>query len=273
MDEHELSSVEASRIPRPLCLIRQSLAVFVCLFLSSCSTLHLQDSATHSSASIDRILAIDPRTLSREQFYDYESAIVRGFSGSGGHFLEEPEIAWLRKAEVAFDAKGINLRDEYGRGLVIADSYVNARQYEKAFTEFKRLGSQYGIELTEWFIKNKGLSNAGAVSLVEYNGREPCSASETARVEAERYTFVAYFKGPVYRYDKRTRKHALIYMPKDKYDWCDQLAFNGKTLIIRLRDDAGMYAFNNERNELHSVCNVLRENNPFRDDVVLTSVK
>ena len=243
-------------------------------FCSSCSyPRHVRAIDSASPEAIDTILTTNPAALSPHQFYDYESAIVRGFSGSGGSFLEEPEIVWLRKAEAAFDAKGINLRDEYGRGFVIADSYVNARQYEKAFTEFKRLGSQYGIELTEWFIKNKELSHAGAVSLVEYDGREPCSASETARVEDERYTFVAYFKGPVYRYDKRTRKHALIYMPKDKYDWCDQLAFNGTTLIIRLRDDAGMYAFNNERNEIHSVCNVLRENNPFRDDVVLTSVK
>ena len=102
------------------------------LFCSSCSyPRHVRAIDPASTEAIDRILATNPAFLSPETFYDYEFAIVRGFSGSGGSFLEEPEIAWLRKAEAAFDAKGINLRDEYGRGFVIADSYVNARQYEK----------------------------------------------------------------------------------------------------------------------------------------------
>lgn len=257
-------------------LVKSLLLLLALFVLPSCSAMQLRKAALvdfTSPEAIDQILATNPAVLSPEQFYTYESAIIRGYSGSGGSFLGEAEITWLRKSEAAFATKGTRLKDEYGRGFVIADSYVNARQYEEAFHEFRKLGSQYGIELTEWFIKNQGLSNAGTVSIAEYDGKEPCLASETARVEDERFTFVAYFKGPVYRYDKQARKHALIYMPKDKYDWCDKLDFNGRTLIIRLRDDAGMYAFNNERHEIQSVCNVLRENKPFRDDVVLTSVK
>ena len=244
------------------------------LFCSSCSyPRHVRAIDSASPEAIDRILATNPATLIPEQFYQYEFALLAGFSGSGGSFLEEPHIAWLRKAEVAFKARGVQVEDKYDRDFAIADSYFNSHQYEKALDEFRRLKVQSGIELAEWFINNRTLRNAGGVKLIEYDGEIPCDATELTRVENERYVFAAYFKGPIYRYDKLTKKHALIYAPRDKYDWCDKLAFNGKTLIIRLRDDAGMYAFNNERNELHSVCNVLRENNPFRDDVVLTSVK
>ena len=187
--------------------------------------------------------------------------------------MEEPHIAWLRKAEASFKTREIELEDKYDRHFAIADSYFNAHHYERALEEFRRLNAQSGIDLTELFITNRPLLHSGKVNVVESDGEIPADASETARVENERYLFVAYFKGPIYRYDKLTKKHALIYAPKVKYDWCEKLVFNGKPLIIRLRDDAGMYAFNNERNEIHSVCNVLRENNPFRDDVVLTSVK
>jgi tetratricopeptide (TPR) repeat protein len=236
--------------------------VLLSLLLPACSTLpgHAVTVDVFNPDSIDSILATDPSTLSPEQFYRYEFAVVHGYSGSGGHFLEDEQIAWLRKAEAAFQARGIPLKDEWQRDYVIADSYLNAGEYEKALEEYRKLGNQYGSELSEWFVNNGDLLYAGQVKVFEHDGEIPCSASETARAENERYVFVAYFKGPVYRYDKLTRKHALIYAPRDKYDWCDELELEDSKVIIQLRrGEAGTYAFDNARNEIRGICNVLRE--------------
>jgi len=230
------------------------------LFLASCSHLKQASSVDWLDPHhTDRILATDPATLTEQQFYECEFAILAGYSGSGGNFLEEPHIAWLRKTEAAFGERGIQLEDKYDRGFAIADSYFNYGKYQKALREFRAISNQAGVELAEWFIKNIALGYGGNVKIVEYDGEIPWRSSETARAEDARYLFVAYLKGPVYRYDKLTKKHALIYAPKDKYDWCNKLEVEGNKVIIHLRDDAGTYAFNNERNEIRSICNVLRE--------------
>lgn len=235
--------------------------VLLSLFLASCSTLPISSSQVElfNPDNADRILAVNPAALTAEQYYKCEFVLLAGYSGSGGCYLEEPHIAWLRKAEAAFKKKGIQLEDKYGRHGCIADSYFNYGKYRKALREFTSLNSQSGIELSEWFINNKGLRHSGEVKIVEYDGEIPSGASELARAENERYAFAAYFKGPVYRYDKLIKKHALIYAPKDKYDWCDKLEIEGSKVIIHLRDDAGTYAYDNESGKIRSICNVLRE--------------
>ena len=101
-------------------------ALFACLFLASCATVQkTTEKADIYSVDFDKILATNPDTLTPEQFYQYESAVISGFSGSGGNFLGEPEIAWLRAAEKSFNARGIKLKDERNRGRVIANSYFN----------------------------------------------------------------------------------------------------------------------------------------------------
>lgn len=232
----------------------------VFLFLISCSHLqkpglrveHLSRARqidVYNPDDMDRVLASDPASLSEEQFYQYEFAVIHGYSGSGGHFLEGPQIAWLRKAEAVFQARGIRLRDKWQRGYVIADSYLNNQRYDHAYEEFRAIHDQAGMELAEWFLYNKGIKN-GVVSIREYSGRIPWEDSETARVVEEFQSFVAYFKGPVYRYDRRTKTHAIIYAPEDKYNWCDSLRFNGRQLVISLRDDAGVFEFDNKTHEI-----------------------
>ena len=236
----------------PRSLVRLLSCILIASLISSCSHLphHADTTDIFNPDDMDRMLTTDPATLSPEQFYRYEFAVIAGYSGSGGHFLEGPQIDWLRRAEAAFQARGIKLKDKWQRGYVIADSYLNHQRYEHAYEEFKVIHNQAGMELAEWFINNKGLQDAGKVNIVEYDGEITCEASETARVENDRYLFVAYFKGPVYRYDKLIRKHMLIYAPRDKYDWCDYLSFNGRQLVIRLRDDAGQFEFDNKTREI-----------------------
>ncbi|MDP1854236.1 MAG: hypothetical protein Q8L26_08570, partial [Candidatus Omnitrophota bacterium] len=182
-------------------------------------------------------------------------AVIAGFTGSGGHFLGEPEIEWLIKAESAFKARGISIKDEYNRHFVIADSYFNHEQYEKALEEFKKNKDLVGIELAEWFISSKGIKN-GIVKIKDYPGRIPWKSSEITKAEDKNYLFVAYFKGPIYRYDKRKKTHAIIYAPDDKYDWCDALAFDGENLVIKLRNAAGTFIFNNNRQDISQLVGV-----------------
>ena len=212
----------------------------------------------NDSDHIEKILVSDPGTITERQFYQFESAIMSGYSGSGGYYLDEPLIQWLKKAEDAFKTKGVRLKDKYKRDFAIADSYFNHGIYDKALEEFKNVNNQEGVELAEWFVNNDGIKN-GPVKINEYPGKIPCSASKTAKAEDGNYKFAAYFKGPIYRYDKKSKKHAIIYAPEDKYDWCNALAFDGSNVVIKLRDDAGTFIFDNKSPsifQLKSVFNV-----------------
>ncbi|HAJ57213.1 MAG TPA: hypothetical protein DCL35_05530 [Candidatus Omnitrophica bacterium] len=201
---------------------------------------------------LDKVLATDPGQLSEEEFYEYESAIIRGSSGSGGYFLGEPEIQWILKSEKIFKDKGINLQDKKHRHEIIGWSYFSNEEYNRAYEEFKGINDKGGLELAEWFINNKGIKNDRVV-IKEYDGAIPCAASEIARIENGRYIFVAYFKGPVYRYDKDKKQHALIYAPESQYDWPDELQLDDGNLTIKLRDGAGTFIFNNITDEISKI--------------------
>jgi len=198
----------------------------------------------------EKICATAPSIISEEQFYKYEDALIMGFTGSGGHFLGKEEIEWLLKMESFFKTKGIKLKDEQGRHFVIANSYFNNEMYDKALEEFKNIKDHSGIELTEWMIKNRGIKN-GIVKISEYDGKIPYKASEVTRIENEQYLFITYFKGPVYRYDKKKNKHAIVYAPEFEYDWCDKLSLDSMNLIIELRDGVGVFIFDNLSNKIY----------------------
>ena len=182
-----------------------------------------------------KVMSLDISVLTPEQFYELEGSMISLYSGSGGYFLGEQEIAWLRKAERSFKSKGIKLKDEEYRNFVIANSYFNYNKYARALEEFKNINYQHGIELTEWVISNAGITK-GKVNIKEYLGKIPCEATELAKIENDRYLFISYFKGPVYRYDKVNNLHAIVYAPDFKYDWCDHLDFKNGKLFIKLRD-------------------------------------
>jgi len=202
---------------------------------------------------LDKILVTDPTSVSEKEFYEYSPIIIHGFSGSGGHFLGEEAIQWIRKVEKSLKSKGIKLKDERDRNFAIADSYFNHDKYDKALEEFKNMNHQHGIELTEWFINNEGIEN-GVVNIKEYPGPIPCKAGETARIENNLYAFVAYFKGPIYRYNRVRNLHTIIYVPGWKYDWCDTLNFENGKLTIKLRDIAEVgdtFIFDNATQEIY----------------------
>ena len=206
----------------------------------------------------DKIVATDPSQITEAQFYDYEQAIVGGFSGSGGFFLGKPEIEWLKKAVTILESKGIKLKDQYDGdvelGRVYADSYFHLNEYKEAIDEYRKIGDSGGVEEVEWYLNNEGIKN-GAVKIMDYPGKISYGASEAARAEDGQYLFVSYFKGPIYRYNKTNDKHAVIYAPPTEYDWCDSLKWDGKRLLISLRDNAGQLEFDNNTCSLREASN------------------
>lgn len=209
----------------------------------------------------DKMLKIDPAILSEEQFYACERGLFDGFQGSGGYFLGKEEISWIRKGVAALVSKGVKLPNESNsdadRGEAIAESYFNMDDYKNSTEEYRRNGDSGGAEWAEW-LANNGELKSGMVKIVEYPGKIPWGpvASETARAEDKRYLFAAYFKGPVYRYDKAKDKHAVIFAPESKYDWADLLKWDGKRLMIKCRDVGVVgdsFEFDNATNNLKQV--------------------
>lgn len=225
------------------------IAIVLCLLWSSQGS----TSDNINFSKIDDLIAhsqtIDSSTLSEEEFYQYENAIFLGFSGSGGYFLGEDLIDWLKKGEVALDAKGIELKNEDQRHLAFADSYFHEGKLEKALAEYRNMHLQGGVEKMEWFIDNKGIKN-GIVKIKESPGKIPYGTSEIASAENKQYLFVSYFKGPIYRFNKTKTTHAIIYAPENRYDWCDALYLDGEKTMIRLRDGAGTFVFDNSSQEI-----------------------
>lgn len=218
------------------------------------SAIALKEKDTKSEeTSVDKIIATDPSTISEEQFYKDESEIIAASQGSGGYFLDTDAINWILKVEDIFNKRGIKLKDGENRHSVIAWSYFSGanEQYDKALEEFTSIKDQDGIEMTEWVINNKGKGmQNGIVKIKEYNGKIPREDSGTAQAENDRYLFIAYFRGPIYRYDKKKNSHAFIYYPDDQYNWSEDLKLENEKLVINLRDGAGTFAFNNATNKL-----------------------
>lgn len=224
--------------------------LIIALLITAACTSYAADEALGYD-DYDKAVDTNPENLSEDNFYEYESMIIRGSSGSGGYFLGEPEIQWILTGEKAFRAKGVELKDKKERHKIIGWSYDAMGEYKKAYDEFKSVGYQSGMEESEWRINNTLGIREGTLNLKEYDGNIPEDiASETVRVEDNKYLFIAYFKGPVCRYNKKQDKHALVYSPKSQYDWCDKLALDGKYLTIHLRDNAGTFIFDNATNEL-----------------------
>jgi len=205
--------------------------------------------------SYEKIISTNPAKLSEQEFYKCESEIMRGFSGSGGYFLEEKAINWLKKAENVFASKGIKLTGGYKRHLAIANSYFHSEQYEKARDEWKSIDFQEGIEMADWFIRNKNVTNSGKIiTIVEFPGNlDFIEPSTTSRAEDENYLFVSCFKGPIYRYNKKENTHAIIYccrLPDN--DWVTALEWDGENLIARTNAIKGLATilFNNSTNRV-----------------------
>jgi hypothetical protein len=172
---------------------------------------------------------------------------MAGYSGSGGSFLPDDAIEWLKKAESSFGKRGIKLKDEYNRHLAFIDSYFHNREFENALHEAKLVNDRGWIELLRWFIENESLKDT--IKITEFPGSIPFNASVTARLEDARYIFVGFHKGPVYRYDKKQNRHAVIHASYDEYDWPERFEWDGKNLYVKLREDT--ITFNNKTNHLN----------------------
>lgn len=179
-----------------------------------------------------QILLLDPTGLSAAQFYECERAILAEGLHSDGFFLGEEAIVWMKKALAAFEARGIPLREHaVPRGVIFADSYFHLKDYEKARAEYRESGNEADAEKMEWYLANEEVRD-GPLRLQTHPGDVRFSGIETARAEDARYLFTAYFKGPVYRYDKVRQEHAVIWYPPDVSDWSDSLEWNGENLLI-----------------------------------------
>jgi len=195
-----------------------------------------------------QILRLDPATLSAAQFYECERAILAEGLRPDGFFLGEDEVLWMKKALAAFEARGIPLREHaVPRGVIFADSYFHLKDYEKARAEYRESGNDAEAEKMEWYLANEEVRD-GPLQLQTHPGDIRFSGIETARAEDERYLFTAYFKGPVYRYDKVRQEHAVIWYPADASDWSDSLEWNGENLLIGMGKNRRLMFSNRTRN-------------------------
>ncbi len=201
----------------------------------------------HDPEHIEKILSMNPDKLSEKQFYRYEFDIMAGYSGSGGSFLPDKAIEWLKKTELSFENRGIKLKDEYGRHIAYIDSYYHNCEFEKALHEAEIVNDNTWVELLTWFIENGVLKDI--IKIKEFPGRIPFNASVTARLEDEHCIFVGFHKGPIYRYDKIKNTHAIIYASYDEYDWPESFEWDGENLYVKLTENS--IIFNNKTNCLN----------------------
>ena len=235
-----------------------------CLAAASCSlpqkaplpNAAAQDSGRPSApSSLDLLLAEvastlqhDPTSASAIEARVYFDRIVSASSGSGGYFLGAQEIAWLERLDDSLTARHIDgtgvqqMRREMHSAF--ADSYFHEDRLEKALTEYSRARDQYGIEDIVWRLRNRRGPSA-RVQITEYAGPVPEGGAIAATAENKRFKFIAYFKGPVFRYDKASRRHAVLLAPVDHYGWSDSLRLTGRTLRMTFANGSSAINFDN----------------------------
>ncbi|MCP4649643.1 MAG: hypothetical protein GY853_06130 [PVC group bacterium] len=203
----------------------------------------------------EKVMSLDISILTPQQFYELEGSIISLYSGSGGYFLTQDQIEWVQRVVDSFKARDIKIEDPHQRGFIIAWSYFSNGEYQNAMKAFKKIKDQRGFEHSEWRSNNKGVKN-GKVEIVEYPGNIPDESTKLAKIENDRYLFVSYFRGPIYRYDKVENLHAIVYMPDSSYDWCDNLNFKDGKLFIKLRDcgePGAKFVFDNTTHKIISL--------------------
>lgn len=210
----------------------------------------------HDPEHIEKILSMNPEKVAEKEFYRYEFDIMAGYSGSGGSFLPDKAIEWLKKAESSFENRGIKLKDEYSRHIAFIDSYYHNHEFEKALHEAEIVDNSEWIELLTWFIENGALK--GIIKIKEFPGRIPFNSSVTARIEDSCYIFVGFHKGPVCRYDKANDRHAIIYASYNEYDWPESFEWDGENLYVKLTENS--IIFNNKTNCLNKNAYLIGEN-------------
>ncbi len=161
----------------------------------------------------------DPHQITEANFISTVNRLEIDFGGSSGYSLGEREISWLLQAEADLKLRGIQVLGETKRLRMIASSYLNHREYGRAFDFFSRVGDACGIEMSVWLLGHIHLTPPYTVLAQEYPGPIPPCNSEETRLETPHYRFVAYLKGPVYRYDKTLNTHSILWVSDDRQIW------------------------------------------------------
>lgn len=209
----------------------------------------------------------DPTNISVEGFLATVEEIEQGYSGSGGYFLGEEEIEWILKAEASLWSRGMEVPGAAKRLRMIGDSYMymggmseadffgkfdpirRREHYRKALEFFTRTQDFCRAEEALWLLEHADLTPPYHVRGQEFPGAIPCTSSETARLETPRYTFIAFFKGPLYRYDKQRNAHAIIFKDPVDYNYTRTLAW--KDPYLEFKTEKGkQYRFNVETSYL-----------------------
>ena len=117
------------------------LAVILFCFMSSRLSFSSLDGAQTSKypfsdgedwiSHIDDWKTLPPNNVSESDFYKAEYALIAGYSGSGGYFLERDQIDWLKRSVKSLKQRGIKPVDYFERRNVYRDSFYHLRQDSK----------------------------------------------------------------------------------------------------------------------------------------------
>jgi hypothetical protein len=82
-----------------------------------------------------------------------------------------------------------------------------------------------------------------------YYGIDPIAISDTEHIR-----WVSYFKGPLFRYDKRENNHYVVYSPVSVYEWAKSLLGVGKGLFFSCHCLSGLNYYEDKNRTLHRFC-------------------
>jgi hypothetical protein len=100
--------------------------------------------------------------------------------------------------------------------------------------------------------KENGKKLSGAVRVHYYHGKPDCRASVAATLNVGALSWMSFFKGPVYGYERLKDRHFIAYSSAWSYNWATCLAFDGKTLWFGLHMRDGLMSFSPGENLLNS---------------------
>ena len=208
------------------------------------------------AAEVSKPVLPDSASITLTTFLTEVEELKRLAQRPEGYRLEADQIDWILEAEADLGSRGIKVPGEGGRLRLIGESYLNQGAYDLATEFFLRASDRCRFEAAFWLWQNHALRLPDQVQMAQVGGEPPPECGTVShRLQTAREQFVAFRAGSVFRYEKRSNAHTVIFVTPDRSTWPARLAWEDRKLKITLRNGQ-RYRFDERTSTLESLPNL-----------------
>jgi hypothetical protein len=162
---------------------------------------------------------------------------------------ESQELSWLP----APPAPMVGLDPEPPRELRTA---LEVAAMQRGFLQSVEVDLERPEAAVQRWFRDNGHARNGRITIFEYEGAPAWGGSLTAELIVDHVAWCAYFKGPLYRYDRSANRHYVVYAPADRYQWAEALVWDGESLWFGVHFEAILVRFHEPSATLQRITSI-----------------